>query len=714
MLRTIDGNMWGTDSDFASYNPIVPIGNLAITIDTYTVKVGDGVNNYNILPYIGSNSIGNKILIGTPTNNEIIRYDNSQDAFIYSLQGIVDSATNFESTNDTYPTFSLLIETDSLGTLTGRAKISDGSTPATLIPWLGFYIDDFPTGYSLESNGYEFIPASYVSQNIFPTNPTGTDVLVDTASFVPLSSIGVLKAASSIDNHVVIFDGTSGGDIQDSGVAITDIMLVDSTPSNSFQIGNGGPILYNSSGILKIYNSDGVTLGNEKLYEIYASYGNFATIYVGYPTETTSVDLTSDGTYLYVDGGKLIDTNHDGHGCGFDADTLDTYHASYFASTGHTQFASTVNFATGGVLSTTYKTLQNYMDIQPAGRIDGGILTAGSGIVSVSAGYGLLKKSSDCIADTIFVNWPAQNVTLYDGYTNYVYIDYNAGTPTAFATTNRSSINLDSQVTLGRAFRNGTTVSAIQSGTNAYCGITRTHERFIATDGYGMSHASGGAISATGTRNIASTSGTFYIGLNKITTTAKDTSGSDTFTYWYRNGSGGWTSVASQTTINNTQYDDGTGTLATLSNNQYGVHFVYISFDGSLQVLYGQDSYTLTEANNASIPSSLPAMLSSFSDPAAKIIIVKSGTSFTSITSAYTTPFPISSPSDHNDLGGLQGGTTDQYYHLTSAEYTTTVPRYWGELASAPATYKAGDSYYNTGDTTIKMYISSVGWITIS
>ena len=26
----------------------------------------------------------------------------------------------------------------------------------------------------------------------------------------------------------------------------------------------------------------------------------------------------------------------------------------------------------------------------------------------------------------------------------------------------------------------------------------------------------------------------------------------------------------------------------------------------------------------------------------------------------------------HNDLTGLQGGTTDPYYHLTSAEYTGT------------------------------------------
>jgi len=43
----------------------------------------------------------------------------------------------------------------------------------------------------------------------------------------------------------------------------------------------------------------------------------------------------------------------------------------------------------------------------------------------------------------------------------------------------------------------------------------------------------------------------------------------DDVTYWYQNGAGEWTEVASQSIIDNLQYDNGTGTLATLANARY-------------------------------------------------------------------------------------------------------------------------------------------------
>jgi len=384
------------------------------------------------------------------------------------------------------------------------------------------------------------------------------------------------------------------------------------------------------------------------------------------------------------------------------------YAVSNFATTGD---LTSDNIEMDAVGSPTYHTLQDFFNYQGAGRVSGGTLSSnGDGTLSIATGTGVLKTSAACVTDTVFVEWATITpLSLTDNSTNYIYIDYNVGSPTAFATTDRSTINMDTEITLGRAYRSGTTVYVVQSGANAYCLSTRTHERFVGTDG-GMVRASGGVIAETGTRNISSTDGSFYLGLNNVTTTAKDTSGTDKFTYWYCDGSGGWTSAASQTQIDNTHYDDGDGTLGTLSNNEYGVHWAFISFDGSLHVLYGQSSYTLTNANNATLPSSLPALLSSFCTLAAKIIIKKDDTAFTSITSAYTTVFPVSSPSDHNDLGGLQGGTTDEYYHLTATEYTTTLPKYYGSLASEPATYKPGDYYFNTGDSKMKFYVASIGW----
>lgn len=61
-------------------------------------------------------------------------------------------------------------------------------------------------------------------------------------------------------------------------------------------------------------------------------------------------------------------------------------------------------------------------------------------------------------------------------------------------------------------------------------------------------------------------------------------------------------------------------------------------------------------------------------------------------------------------------GTTDAaIFSSTSINIRDgTVPVYYGESATEPATYTAGDTWYDTSSTgELKMYITSVGWITI-
>jgi hypothetical protein len=54
----------------------------------------------------------------------------------------------------------------------------------------------------------------------------------------------------------------------------------------------------------------------------------------------------------------------------------------------------------------------------------------------------------------------------------------------------------------------------------------------------------------------------------------------------------------------------------------------------------------------------------------ARITIQKSATNFGFISNTLITPMSATSVNTHNNLGGLQGGTTDEYYHLTSAQNT--------------------------------------------
>lgn len=71
----------------------------------------------------------------------------------------------------------------------------------------------------------------------------------------------------------------------------------------------------------------------EHLDSIESDYAAFGTIYVGgFPTESTTVTLTSDGTSVYIDGQKVWTQYNDGAGSGLDADTLDGYHYTDFAT----------------------------------------------------------------------------------------------------------------------------------------------------------------------------------------------------------------------------------------------------------------------------------------------------------------------------------------------------------------------------------------------
>jgi hypothetical protein len=65
-----------------------------------------------------------------------------------------------------------------------------------------------------------------------------------------------------------------------------------------------------------------------------------------------------------------------------------------------------------------------------------------------------------------------------------------------------------------------------------------------------VERATGLVLSETGTRNIAVSAGVIWAELvNRFSISAFDSSGTDTFTYWYRDGSGGWSSSGSQTQI---------------------------------------------------------------------------------------------------------------------------------------------------------------------
>lgn len=319
----------------------------------------------------------------------------------------------------------------------------------------------------------------------------------------------------------------------------------------------------------------------------------------------------------------------------------------------------------GAIGSPALSSVKDYIDaVSSAGKITGGEVTAPvvfNGKVNISAGIGLIRTEDSLNGSLVFFEWDAEEVAITAGAVNYIYMDYNAGTPVIRTTTTRSLIKETNQFTMGRAYNDGAVMHVINTGINLPNAWRREHERLLSSRGF--ERADGAMVQEIGTRCLQSSPGVFYLGTNRLVTTAQDTSVSDTVTYWYFNGSA-WVS-ASATQINNTQYNNVASGLATLTDGNYGVHWVFIDYNGKLHIVMGQDDYDLPEAQAAALPSTLPTLIDSFATAAAKIIILKSAAHAYDVASSYTTLFPVNAPASHNDLSGIDAGDIQ---HLTVAE----------------------------------------------
>lgn len=312
-------------------------------------------------------------------------------------------------------------------------------------------------------------------------------------------------------------------------------------------------------------------------------------------------------------------------------------------------------------------------------RLWGGIITNNlNGTVSIAEGAGVIKNTEAGPEDVPlginqgqggklhYVHWDSvASLSLTDNAYNYIYID---GTDSIIkATTNFYSISFTQDFTLGRAYRQGTEVIVRLCGTNGWNFNRRV--QLFGEEVFPVVRAKGLMISEVPTRGFALTAGILWAELVNRFSISSYSTATTPFRYYYNNGSGGWTTTSSNTQINNLHWDNGTGTLATLTANRYGVHWVYVVHDGSVHVIFGQGDYTLVQAENATPPATLPGMIEAYATLVGKIIIQRSGTTFTEILSPFTTFFGQTAVAQHNELGGLQGGEAGYYGHLTTLEH---------------------------------------------
>lgn len=258
--------------------------------------------------------------------------------------------------------------------------------------------------------------------------------------------------------------------------------------------------------------------------------------------------------------------------------------------------------------------------------------------------------------------------------TNYIFIDYNSGNPIWNISTSDAAINGSSVVRFITVYRNDTFIHTLEFG-NIGAGLSeKLNERQIAVQR--CARESGLTIGLSGSTGILTiTDGVLWNGpFRQVLSTVNSVDD-----YMFKNWrvSNNWTySISDPFTysavtdlINNTYYDN--GNLITASAGYYLVNYYYRGqeINDHIYEIYSQDQYeTFAEAELVGVPI-IPELVSSHAILVGRVI-VQVGTYSGVAQSSFVEVFESTTVTSHNDLIGLQGGLSGEYFHLSSNQYS--------------------------------------------
>ena len=511
----------------------------------------------------------------------------------------------------------------------------------------------------------------------------------------------VAAPGSSTDNAVVRFDGTTGKIIQDSLNVIIDdlgnltvsakVQMDTVTPTAAGDIGmdtvTGRPQAF-INGVVKalahtgepvtilLRNESGSTIAKGKL--VFAAGFASGRVTVGLadkddPAKRPAIAVTTASVPNLTDFDGLVS--------GF----LDNVDTSSFSLTDQLVLGDDGNFSrpppdqdpfTGEVqpvgstvrISATVGIIQveaaqglqrmtadegfGLTSVLGRGRKFGGALSRGGGLnLDVSAGEGFVSDGVEYRR----VIWSADTIAIPANVTRFVFVD-SVGTVTTAA----ASPNLDTNVSLGSVKSDGTSIvfisehSVLLTAQNA--GVSLFQQEVI-----GPVTSSGGTATINGTDalKIDVDAATFYIsgGRHSVLSTAPIT-----FTYWFRDGSGGFSFVTSQTQVDVNNFDDGSGTLAPMTAGKFKKDALYVSvFDSAVEyhLVYGQEQFdSQSEAEVGNLPI-VAEDLRVFAWRSSGVVILKAAASITSIVDERPFIGQLSTGTTEASDHGLQGGLGD-------------------------------------------------------
>lgn len=290
----------------------------------------------------------------------------------------------------------------------------------------------------------------------------------------------------------------------------------------------------------------------------------------------------------------------------------------------------------------------------------------GDGSVTIGTGQYSLYASTDYLGPPKTFTVVGGTFTLTNYSANYIQVRYNDGSPIVevISTVPPASTTDADKIPIFSLYRYDNDIHYFTWDHLALGLAEKLNQRFRRTDRFHVD--SGLQLAETPTRIATISAGSVWVGANLIDLDAMTSTGT---CHFYYHTAGAWTrSDVSQ--YNNTQYDDGTNLQTLASTSKYAVNWIYrgVHLNGAMYILVGSGNYSLAQAQ-ASVEPVKPPEIITQSLLVGRIIIAKGSATPIQIDRVTDVTLGSSTVANHNDLLSIQGGTTDEYYHLSSADY---------------------------------------------
>lgn len=400
-------------------------------------------------------------------------------------------------------------------------------------------------------------------------------------------------------------------DVQNNGVNQSTFVL------NTFTYTGLGANFVSASGVLSQFIFNNVTIQKTIVSGVACelidgAVGSLtATTFIGFTTALSNPN-TGAGCIVYATGFSI-------HGCTNDIvianpNTYGAITANATASKTSVAAGSTLALQLADVtgngtinlgklyLGDDYNDLYDSRDLiesNDMGWHEGGELSVGIGLdLNINEGFGYLEDG--VIAVYRRISWNTQTVSIPANSDLYVYFNQ-----TGTVQLNAARPYNQENIILGRVVTNGSSFRVIEQ---AYSYANHVGNKFsnMARNVFGALFESGGILSVNTLRQIEITGGKYWVGESQLTFTQSNYA--DTFHPIYRGISAGtWVDASPTDIIDNSFYDDNSGSLAALSiGNPFVKHAFYLTIsEGVTKVymVYGQTSYsTLVDARDGVLP----------------------------------------------------------------------------------------------------------------